>query len=186
MREQIGRNRRLLVLVLSLRQRGDQSPDVRQNGDVPVVVVQRRQLRQAGMQPVLIALGVADHIQVCRRQSQPAANLRIFAVGIGGIASRRGDRDQGVVAVISAEQKYAHQRLIIRGARILGERIHLAEAAHQTGGAQGPEGAARDAQELSSGRYQHDISAPRCSRTRKRPDKSPPALAPYSPPLRIR
>ena len=88
MREQIAGDRGLLILVLHLGQRRHQRADVCHHGYVLGRVVKRGELRQAGMQAVLIALGVADHVQSPLRQRQAGAHLGVVGVGVRRIAPR--------------------------------------------------------------------------------------------------
>ena len=141
-------------------------------------VVERGDLREAGMETVGIALRRVDLVERGLRESETAANGGVVAVGIIGVGFRGVDGDQGVVPIVAAEHKDAHQCLVIAGTTGLRQCIHLAQLAYHACAADRRERAEPDLQNVSSRINQHHhISAPRCNRPKTGRDKGPLARA---------
>jgi hypothetical protein len=147
-REQLRRQQRgIVALVLLLAGGLHQAPDVGDDGRGSAVV-ELLQLDELGVESVHVG-AIVDGRAAGLRERKAAASLLIHAVVLLG----GGDGIENVVAVVSAGQVDAHQRLVgLVVAGVDGVGRHLAELAEQGGAARHAEGGL---DEIASGSNQH-------------------------------
>src|ERR1700730_12461256 len=145
MREQARRRRRRIVLIGGPGQRPYQRADIEYYGS-RLLSIERLDFRQCSIEPIGIAVAIADWQQSIGRERETAAKLLILS------KPRYVSRHDQVIAVVAAEQKYADQRPVTGGRA--GQRAHHAKAVHRRGNSQRRNRAASDPEEAASRKYQ--------------------------------